>query len=226
MGCTQSLPFDGESRIRRSVITLESENIGDDRFPLSLPTYCLQEYTKPGATILDPFAGFGTTLMAAEALGRIGYGIEFDVQRADTARQSLAYPERMLHGDALHIEGIAIPQVDLVCTSPPYMTRNDHPQYPFAGYQVTGQGYDDYLRDIARIFAGVRTLMKPDALALVEVANIRKAGVLTPLAFDVARALSSVMTFVGETIICWLAEDPSAHAYGFGMDHSYLLAFR
>lgn len=39
-------------------------------FPVGLPDFFIRLFTKPGDTVLDPFAGSGTTGIAAEALGR------------------------------------------------------------------------------------------------------------------------------------------------------------
>ena len=41
----------------------------------------------PGGTVLDPFAGTGTTLAAAQGVGRIGLGIDLDVRNAELARE-------------------------------------------------------------------------------------------------------------------------------------------
>lgn len=46
------------------------------KFPLKLPTFFIKAYSNPGDIWLDPFIGSGTTIMACENEGRIGYGIE------------------------------------------------------------------------------------------------------------------------------------------------------
>lgn len=46
--------------------------------PLSLMERLVAIYSKPGDTILDPFAGSGTTLLASRNLGRRSVGVEID----------------------------------------------------------------------------------------------------------------------------------------------------
>ena len=58
-------------------------------FPLELPLRCIRLHGKPGATVLDPFLGAGTTLLAAERLGLSGIGIELDPAYAEAAETRL-----------------------------------------------------------------------------------------------------------------------------------------
>ena len=47
-------------------------------FPVALPERCIRLHGDPEATVLDPFMGAGTTLIAAEKLGQRGIGIDID----------------------------------------------------------------------------------------------------------------------------------------------------
>lgn len=57
-------------------------------FPEELPTRCIRAYSVVGDTILDPFLGSGTTLLAARKLGRkcVGYEIETRLIHPDPLR--------------------------------------------------------------------------------------------------------------------------------------------
>ena len=46
--------------------------------PISLIERCLKNSSKRGWLVLDPFLGSGTTLIAADNLGRKCYGLEID----------------------------------------------------------------------------------------------------------------------------------------------------
>jgi site-specific DNA-methyltransferase (adenine-specific) len=47
-------------------------------FPVDLPRWCIRLHGKAGARVLDPFAGTGTTLIAAAMEGAVGVGIDID----------------------------------------------------------------------------------------------------------------------------------------------------
>ena len=58
-------------------------------FPVDLPRWCIRLHGRPGATVLDPFAGTGTTLVAAALEGARGVGIELDDAYMRTASDRL-----------------------------------------------------------------------------------------------------------------------------------------
>lgn len=191
---------------------------GDVRYPESLVELFLREFTQEGDTVLDPFAGFGTTLLVAEAMARIPFGIEVDPVRCSYARSRLKNGGRLLHGDARQLATYNLPAIDFSMTSPPYMNREDR-EDPLTACQADGQGYGQYLRDLCGIYRQMAAIMKEGARAVIEVANLKRHGV-TPLAWDIAAQISQVLTFEGEIVVGW---EPT---YGYGYDHSYCLVFR
>lgn len=51
--------------------------------PVALFDYQIKNNTKGGDIVLDPFAGSGTTIMAAEQNGRTAYCMELDPRYVD-----------------------------------------------------------------------------------------------------------------------------------------------
>jgi len=60
-------------------------------FHLELPLHFIKAHSNPGDTVLDPFAGRGTTLKAAHQLGRIGMGFEIEPKYIELSKE--LYPE-------------------------------------------------------------------------------------------------------------------------------------
>ena len=58
----------------------ESRNTHPTVKPVALMEYLIQMISRPGQTILDPFAGSGSTLLAAQRTGRGFIGIEKEAQ--------------------------------------------------------------------------------------------------------------------------------------------------
>ena len=54
---------------------------------MDVAVYAIQNFTKEGDSVYDAFCGTGTTLLAAEQLGRTGYGIELDPAQVDVTRK-------------------------------------------------------------------------------------------------------------------------------------------
>ena len=57
--------------------------------PLPLMMWCLEKYSKPGMTVLDPFLGSGTTCVACKKLGRNFIGIEKEPAYVEIAKKRL-----------------------------------------------------------------------------------------------------------------------------------------
>jgi site-specific DNA-methyltransferase (adenine-specific) len=58
----------------------------------------VEAFTKPGDLVLDPFSGSGSTLAAAQQLGRDWIGVELDSRHHETASKRLAAMQQ--HGRA------------------------------------------------------------------------------------------------------------------------------
>lgn len=205
---------------KKSRNDLPEEFRGEDiRFPESLVEYFVRLFTREGDVVFDPFAGFGTTLSVAEKMGRAGYGIESDRRRAEYIRSILTEPGNLIEGDSRKLADYDIPLFDLAITSPPYpFTGKKSVPNPLSPPDSKEGGYEAYISELSFIFAELGKLMKPESHVVVEVGNLRLLGEIVTLAWDIARALSEVLTFEDEITVNWDRGD-------FGFDHTYCLIF-
>jgi DNA modification methylase len=80
-----------------------AEALGDHPTPkpVELCADLLRDVSHRGDAVLDPFLGSGTTIIAAEQTGRIGYGIELDPKYVDVAVRRW---EQLTGRQAVHVE--------------------------------------------------------------------------------------------------------------------------
>ena len=198
--------------IRATLAELEAERHPDAdedvHFTTTLARTLIEELTEPGDVVLDPFAGFGTTLAVAAELGRTAVGVELLPERVAAIRDRVPGAV-VVEGDARGLRalgaelGLPAGSVALALTSPPYMTVNDHPQNPLAAYETDDGDYRRYLGELASIAAQVRTLLRPGAHLALDVADIEHAAQRTPLVADATAAVGTVLPCVATIAVEW-----------------------
>jgi DNA modification methylase len=191
----------------------------DIHFTEALAESVIAHTTQPGDLVLDPFAGYGTTLVVAERLGRRAIGVELIPAHAALCRSRVGPSVRVVEGDARRLSQLIDEPVDLVLTSPPYMAGAGHPENPLTGYTTTDGDYATYLRELGCVFRQVGELLRPGGRLVVNVANVVGSdGRTTPIASDVAAVIAEHIPLLGTTTLQW-DEAPA------GLDGDYLLWF-
>lgn len=92
-------------------------NTEDVHFPQALAHAVIDSYSSPGETVLDPFAGWGTTLVVAEKLGRSAVGVELVPERVAAIKQRVSPAAVVLEADARNLDSLRLGQIDL-CLPP------------------------------------------------------------------------------------------------------------
>lgn len=197
----------------------------DIRYTKDFVRYCLENYSNQGDLIVDPFAGFGTTLIMAEKMNRKPLGIEIDKPKVEYARSKLTNPDVIQLGDITQMKPSDFPKFDLLLTSPPYMNSFEV-ENPL-DQNSSRSTYSAYLETLGRIFRLLISRMKETGRILIEVSNLYNEGHLTTLAWDLGKKFQFFMKLQREIIIQWQGIEKQADrgVYGYGYDHSYLLIF-
>ena len=175
----------------------------DVHFTQALVREVVEQYSSVGDVVLDPFAGYGTTLVVSHELGRKPIGVELLPERAALIRQRLDSSGAVIEGDARQLDRFDVGPVDLCLTSPPYMSAVDHPQNPLTGYTALDGDYSTYLNELLGVFLGVKRCLRHGGYLVINAANIRTGDVVTPLAWDITQILQPHLAFRGETYLQW-----------------------
>jgi modification methylase len=187
------------------------------------------EYSAPGALVVDPLAGIGTTVAEAALLDRRAVGVELEDRWVALAKENL---DHMLGGrqrrradvhagDARHLPeilGRLAGTVDLVVTSPPYACDAgviDKPAW-LAGGRLCPADTLNYSTDranlghargpayvaaMAEVYAACHTVLRPGGRLVVVTKNTRRKGRTLDLAgLTVALATGAGFSYLGHVI--------------------------
>ncbi|WP_216854729.1 TRM11 family SAM-dependent methyltransferase [Streptomyces pacificus] len=184
----------------------------------------IREFSAPGELVLDPFAGWGTTLVAASVEGRRGFGIEVDAERAEKARRRLeGYPgQELVPGDARK-PPLEPGSVDLVLCDLPYFGTDLNTDATDGAQFYALRDYEDYLGALDEAFGAIAGTMRPGARAVVAVQNRRIADRFVPLAWDAARVLGRHLTLGDERVHLYDRPAGGDDPMRTNRSHEYLL---
>ncbi len=185
-------------------------------FPLKLVKRLIKIYTKPGDTVLDPFMGAGTTLLAAQELECHSIGFDISQQFLKLTQKRLnhnASNSRVFCENAQNLSNfISSDSIDLVVTSPPYW--NIHQQRRTADrkaprpYTESTQDlgnisdYNDFLAALGKVSEQLFAVLKPGRWCILIVMDLRKKNQFYPFHIDCIQQWTST-GFRLEDIIIW-----------------------
>jgi DNA modification methylase len=192
-------------------------------FPAALVTRLIESFTtQADRTVLDPFAGVGSTIVAAQRLGKHGIGTELSSTFAELAQRRCEQKTLLdvgigsgvvYHDDANNLLRYVEPDsIDFVVTSPPYWDilnekrSADYKEIRHYGNYENDLGaisdYREFLESLKRVFEKVYIAMRPAAYCCVIVMDIRKKDKFYPFHSDIASFMQET-GFLYDDIIIW-----------------------
>jgi site-specific DNA-methyltransferase (adenine-specific) len=179
-------------------------------FPVEIPKRLTKLFSFWGETVLDPFAGVGSTAVAALREGRRALCIDQNPRFVEEMRSRIAAEPALdaslldaRHGDSRNLEGVDENSVDLIVTSPPYWDKADYGGTP--SDIGTAGTYVDFLEELRRVFAECYRVLRPGRKLCVVTANVNQMtdhGLLTfPLSTDIGLMLRDLgLVMINEII--------------------------
>lgn len=201
-------------------------------------------FTKKGETVLDPFLGIGSTLVACDRTDRKGIGIELNPKYVEISQ--MRTNQKIINGNAQNIDQFDLPKIDYSITSPPYWdtlnrsTKDFEKKREENNFDVNYSdskddlgnidNYEEFIDNLFDIYKLIYEILKPKGYITVIVKNVKKKGKLYPLAWDLGKKLGELYELKDEKI--WAQDQVRIAPYGYpyawvsNIIHHYCLILR
>ncbi len=203
-----------------------------------IPRNLILRYSKTGETVLDQFAGGGTTLVEAKLLNRNIIGIDINPEALQRCKMKTEfdYPNagnvQIIHGDARDLSFILDASIDMICTHPPYadiIHYSNDIEGDLSLLKVT-----EFLGQMNTVAAECFRVLKRGKFCTILMGDTRKNGCVVPMSFEVMKIFQSAGFTLKEIII---KEQHNCKATGYWktnslkynfllLAHEYLFVFR
>jgi DNA modification methylase len=204
----------------------------------------IEFFTKKNQVVLDPFVGIGSTLVACDRTERKGIGIELSQKYVELVKKRTN--QKVIVGDARDIDKFKLPLIDYSITSPPYWNVLNRSTGSFEktrkaqGFSTKYSDekkdlgnideYDNFLDAMLDIYKKIFKVLKPGGYITIIIKNVKQNGKFYPLAWDLAKKLSSIYELKDEKI--WIQDKVRLAPYGYpyawtsNIIHHYCLNLR
>jgi len=223
-------------------------------FPQMLASRLINCFSWTGDTVLDPFAGTGSTLLAAQKSGRESVGVELSeafikiyhnrLSQLDLFHSNGSCKPQLHHGSCLDLdEYVEDNSVQLTVTSPPYWDilnqKRSADNKEIRTYSDSNndlgniKSYEEFLDALKGVFAKVYQATKTGGFCCVNVMDLRKKSKFYPYHIDVVNFMAE-LNFELDDIIIWDRKQeynnlrPLGYPYVFRVNkiHEFILIFK
>ena len=203
-----------------------------------IPRNLLLRYSNEGDTILDQFAGGGTTLVEAKLLNRNIIGVEINSNALERCKEKCDFEYEnsgkvyFHEADARNLDFISDEKIDFICTHPPYaniIQYSENIEEDLSHLKVK-----EFLVEMEKVAKECYRILKKNKFCAILMGDTRQKGHIVPMSFEVMKIFEKVGFKTKEIII---KEQHNCKATGFWktnsvkynfllIAHEYLFVFR
>jgi SAM-dependent methyltransferase len=161
-----------------------------------IPRQAILRFTKPYDLVLDPFVGYGTTLVECKRLGRHGIGVEIEPEIAEIARRRVAgelniynVKVEVVVGDSRKVDFQKLvrergfKEAKLVISHPPYHDIIKYGRSP--GNLCNIKSLGGFLKAYGEVLDNVLKALAPGGYYVLVIGDKYEKGEWIPLGFHV-----------------------------------------
>ena len=202
-----------------------------------IPRNVILRYSQEGDTVLDPFVGGGTTAVEAKLTNRNFIGFDINPEAVELSRQKCAFRFDTTASSVIEVaDARKLPlndnSVDLICAHPPYADIINYSEDIEGDLSLLP--IKDFLFEMGKVADEFYRVLKKDKFCAILMGDMRKKGMVQPLAFETMRIFEMAGFKTKEIII---KEQHNCTATGYWktnsikynfllLAHEYLFVFK
>ena len=155
-----------------------------------IPRNVILRYSQEGDTVLDPFVGGGTTAVEAKLTNRNFIGFDINPSAVELSRQKCEFQVDTVATSVIEVaDARRLPlddsSVDLICAHPPYADIIHYSENIEGDLSLLP--IRDFLFEMGKVAEECYRVLKKGKFCAILIGDMRKKGMVQPLAFETMR---------------------------------------
>ena len=190
-----------------------------------IPRNVILRYSQEGDTVLDPFVGGGTTAVEAKLTNRNFVGFDINPKAVELSCEKCNFEFDTTATSVIDVaDARNLPlndnSVDLICAHPPYADIIHYSENIEGDLSLLP--IKDFLFEMGKVADECRRVLKKDKFCAILMGDMRKKGMVQPLAFETMRVFELAGFKTKEIII---KEQHNCKATGYWKTNSIKFNF-